>query len=120
MLGHSEPLDLVLVVAPMAAEVQRRRALFHERMFDRVGLRSLTQEITLIRQTWPDTEVVTLYPAPSVQNAMRPNPMDASRAVATFMRTLISMKRTLSRPDIWSSLERHLIVPAPSRRVAAR
>ncbi|HET8738140.1 MAG TPA: hypothetical protein VFO17_00225, partial [Acidimicrobiia bacterium] len=120
VLGHSEPLDLVLVVAPMAAEVQRRRALFHERMFDRVGLRSLTQEITLIRQTWPDTEVVTLYPAPSVQNAMRPNPMDASRAVATFMRTLISMKRTLSRPDIWSSLERHLIVPAPSRRVAAR
>ena len=120
VLGHSEPLDLVLVVAPMAAEVQRRRALFHERMFDRVGLRSLTQEITLIRQTWPDTEVLTLYPAPSVQNAMRPNPMDASRAVATFMRTLISMKRTLSRPDIWSSLERHLIVPAPSRRVAAR
>lgn len=108
VLGHSEPLDLVLVIAPMAAQVQRRRAMFHEKIFDRVGVRSLSQEIELIKIAWPDTDVVTLYPSPSVQNAMRPNPMDASKAVATFMRTLISMKRTLARPDVWSLLECHL------------
>ena len=119
VLGHSRPLDLVLVVAPMAAEMQRRRALFHEKMFDRVGMRSLTREIELIKATWPQADVVTLYPSPSVQNAMRPNPLDASRAVATFMRTLISMKRTLSRPDIWGRLERHLGSAALSSRSAA-
>lgn len=120
VLGRHQPLDLVLVVAPMAAETQRRRALFHEKMFDRVGLRSLSQEIALIKKTWPESEVVTLYPSPSVQNAMRPNPLDASRAVATFMRTLISMKRTLARPEIWSTLEHHLAGEALRPRAAAR
>lgn len=120
VLGRPQPLDLVLVVAPMAAETQRRRALFHEKMFDRVGLRSLSQEIALIKKTWPETDVVTLYPSPSVQNAMRPNPLDASRAVATFMRTLISMKRTLARPEIWSTLEHHLAGEPLRPRAAAR
>lgn len=120
VLGAGEPLDLVLIVAPMAAQVHRARARFHEKMFDRVGLRSLREEIELIESTWPDCDVVTLFPSPSVQNAMRPNPMDASRAVATFMRTLISMKRTLARPDIWSRLERHLVGVDADRRLAAR
>lgn len=111
VLGIGEPLDLVLIVAPMAAQVHRARARFHEKMFDRVGVRALREEIALIEHTWPECEIVTLFPSPSVQNAMRPNPMDASRAVATFMRTLISMKRTLARPDIWDRLERH-VVPA--------
>jgi NTE family protein len=119
VLGHSEPLDLVLVVAPMAAQVQRRRALLHEKMFDRVGMRSLAREIQMIEEKWPQTDVVTLYPSPSVQNAMRPNPMDASRAVATFMRTLISMKRTLAHPEIWGKLQSHLGAPALTRRAAA-
>lgn len=108
VLGHSEPLDLVLVIAPMAAETQRARALFHEKMFDRVGLKALKHEIHKIKGAWPDADVVTLYPSPSVQNTMRPNPMDSSRAVATFMRTLISMKRTLARPHIWDRLDDHL------------
>ena len=120
VLGHPEPLDLVLVVAPMAAQVHRHRARFHEKMFDRVGLRSLSAEVDAIKGAWPDVDVVTLYPSPSVQNAMRPNPMDCSRAVATFMRTLISMKRTLAHPDVWSKLERHLGVSALSRQIAAR
>jgi len=120
VLGHSEPLDLVLVVAPMAAQVQRARARFHEKMFDRVGLKSLRDEISLITEAWPDCDVVTLFPSPSVQNAMRPNPMDASRSVATFMRTLISMKRTLARPDIWERLEHHLVSPSITRQAAAR
>lgn len=110
VLGHREPLDLVLVVAPMAAEIQRQRALFHEKMFDRVGVRSLVHEVAMIEAAWPDCDVVTLSPSPSVQNAMRPNPMDASRAVATFMRTLISMKRTLAQPHVWSRLDHHLTV----------
>jgi hypothetical protein len=47
---------------------------------------------------------------------MRPNPMDANRAVATFMRTLISMKRTLAHPEVWDRLEGHL---QPARRARA-
>ncbi len=120
VLGSSTPLDLVLVVAPLAADIQRKRARFHEKMFDRVGVRSLSQEVEMIREAWPDCDVVTLYPSPSVQNASRPNPMDPSRSVPTFMRTLISMKRTLARPDIWERLEHHLIAKQKrARRVAS-
>lgn len=115
LLGHDQPLDLVLVLAPMAAEVQRARARFHEKMFDRVGTRSLGQELAMIRQAWPDCEILTLSPSPSVQNAMRPNPLDPSWAVPTFVRTLISMKRTLAQPDVWSRLDDHL-VPLADRR----
>lgn len=120
VLGYPDRLDLVLVVAPMAAEIQRRRARFHEKMFDRVGMRSLSNEIEMIRSAWPECEVITLTPSPSVQNAMRPNPLDASRAVATFMRTLISMKRTLGRSDVWHRLEHHLIHPSLRRSAVAR
>jgi NTE family protein len=118
VLGSEQPLDLVLVLAPLAAETQRKRALFHEKMFDRVGQRSLSDEIRLIKGAWPDCEVVTLTPAPSVQNAMRPNPMDTNRAVATFTRTLISMKRTLARPEVWARLDDHLLSEPASRTVA--
>jgi len=118
VLGSNQPLDLVLILAPLAADVQRKRARFHEKMFDRVGQRSLGEEILLIKDAWPHCEVVALSPSPSVQNAMRPNPMDAGRAVATFMRTLISMKRTLARPDVWDRLDDHLQPDSPSKRVA--
>jgi hypothetical protein len=87
-------------------------------MFDRVGQRSLGEELALVRDAWPDCDVVVLSPAPSVQNAMRPNPMDAGRAVATFMRTLIAMKRTLAQPEVWDVLHDHLVSRAGSRRVA--
>lgn len=109
VLGHPEPLDLVLVIAPLAADTQRKRARFHEKMFDRVGTTALTEEIALIRSAWPETEIVVLSPAPSVQNAARPNPMDPAKAVPTFMRTLISMKRTLASSEVWSRLEDHLV-----------
>jgi NTE family protein len=115
VLGLSEPLDLVLIVAPMAADTQRLRARFHEKMFDRVGLRTLDEERNLIRSAWPNCDIVTLTPSPSVQNAMRPNPMDADRAVPTFMRTLISMKRKLAQPEVWSVLSGHL-TPQRTRR----
>ena len=109
VLGSAEPLDLVLVLAPLAAEVSRMRARFYERMFDHAGARSLAGEIAIINAEWPECDVVTLSPSPSVQNASRPNPLDASRSVATFMRTLVSMKRTLSRPEVWERLQSHLI-----------
>ena len=108
VLGHDEKLDLVLILAPMAAGENRRRAMFHEKMFDRVGLRSLQDEIHMIEEAWPDAEIVKLSPSPSVQNSMRPNPLDADRAVPTFMRTLISMKRTLARPAVWEKLSHFL------------
>jgi NTE family protein len=111
VLGHSRPLDLVLIVAPMAADMNRKRALIHEKMFDRVGRKSLDIEKELIREAWPDCHIVTLSPSASVQNAMRPNPMDAGRAVPTFMRTLISMKRKLAQPEVWSVLSHHLETP---------
>lgn len=120
VLGHTKALDLVLVIAPMACPTQRKRALFHEKMFDRVGLRSLATEVEMIEAAWPDCEVVTLSPSPSVQNAMRPNPLDASRAVATFMRTLIAIKRTLARPDVWERLDHHLTSASVTPRAAAR
>lgn len=108
VLGHAEPLDMVLIVAPLAAESQRKRARFHEKMFDRVGRRTLDEEKAMIHNAWPDCEIVTLTPSPSVQNAMRPNPMDVNKAVPTFMRTLISMKRKLGHPEIWSVISDHL------------
>lgn len=117
VVGSGKPLDLVLVLAPMAAEVSRKRARFHEKMFDRVGQRSLSEEIAQIRGAWPECDVLVLRPAPSVQNSMRPNPMDAGRAVATFMRTLISMKRTLAQPDVWERLEDHLLAGSSAGRV---
>jgi hypothetical protein len=64
--------------------------------------------------------VVTLSPSPSVQSAMRPNPLDASRAVATFMRTLISKKRALAQSEVWETLEHHLVGPGVKRPAAAR
>lgn len=117
VLGYTQPLDMILIIAPLAADIQRKRARFHEKMFDRVGVRSLAQEAEMLRQAWPNCDVVTLYPSPSVQNASRPNPMDPSKSVPTFMRTLISMKRTLARPDIWDRLEHHLVT---SKRVATK
>jgi len=120
VLGSDRSLDLVLILAPMAAEIQRKRAMFHEKMFDRVGRRSLDEEIALIKSAWPECDVVALSPSPSVQNAMRPNPMDASRAVATFMRTLISMKRTLAHPEVWERLDHHLVNVRAKRVVSSR
>lgn len=111
VLGHTSPLDLVLIVAPMAADIHRKRARFHEKMFDRVGRRRLDEEKRLIRSAWPHCDIVTLTPSPSVQNAMRPNPMDANRAVPTFMRTLIAMKRKLGSSEVWSILSDHLSEP---------
>lgn len=108
VLGNSRPLDLVLVIAPMAAEEDRQGAWMHERLFDRVGRRSLDEETRIIKATWPECDILVVRPNPHVLTAMRPNPMDPDLAVPSFVRTLISMKRTLAEPEAWSVLRRHL------------
>lgn len=120
VLASPSPLDFVLVIAPMAATLRRRRARFHEAIFDRVGVRVLDEELKMIEERWPGCEVLVLSPSPSVQNVMRPNPMSSSRAVTTFVRTLIAMKRTLGKPEVWDPLHRHIAAEGVSPSAAAR
>ncbi|MGQ0847751.1 MAG: patatin-like phospholipase family protein [Actinomycetota bacterium] len=108
VLGSTRELDLVLVLAPMAAEEDRRGALPHERLFDRVGRRSLAEEVRLIKEAWPACDVLVLRPKPAVLSAMRPNPMEPELAVPAFIRTLNSMKKTLAEPNHWRTLKGHL------------
>lgn len=108
VLGNRKPLDLVLVLAPMAADEERDGAWFYERLFDQAGSSALSREIASIRSAWPDCDVLVLRPSPAVLAAMRPNPMDPKAAVPTFVRTLSSMKRALAQPEVWSVLEHHL------------
>lgn len=116
VLGNPAPLDLLIVIAPMAAEEDREGAWFYEKVFDRVGRTALGSELTRIHEEWPDTEVVVLRPSPAVLEVMRPNPLDPDAAVPTFIRALMAMRRKLADPDIWAVLERHLI---PVRRRSA-
>jgi NTE family protein len=109
VLGSPEPLDLLLILAPMAAETQRTGAHFYESVFDRVGRSALHDELEVVATEWPDIETLVLRPSPMVLSAMRPNPMDPSRAVPTFVRTLASLRSRLARPEVWSVLERHLV-----------
>lgn len=117
ILGSEKPLDLVIVIAPMAAEEQRHRAWFHERIFDRVGTNALKRELAEVRLAWPDTDIIVLEPSPQVLSAMRPNPLDPKGAVPTFIRTLIAMRRRLAQPEVWSLLEHHLVTaPVPTHQ----
>jgi|FLYL01.1.fsa_nt_gi NTE family protein len=112
VLGSPEPLDLVVVLAPMAMEEERPGAWPHERLLDRVGAQALSEELQLIASRWPDTDVVVLRPSPHALSAMRPNPMDSRAAVPTFMRTLVGMRKTLARTEIWEVLAKHLVSDA--------
>jgi hypothetical protein len=104
----------------MAAEEDRRGAWAHERLFDKVGRRTLEEEIRLIKEVWPACDVLVLRPTPQILTAMRPNPMDAELAVSTFVRTLTAMKRTLAEQSTWRLLSHHLGTSprAPGRRVS--
>ena len=108
LLGNTDPLDLVLVLAPMAAEEPRDGARFYEGVFDRVGRTALEDELKSIEVEWPDTDILVLRPSPMVLEAMRPNPMEPAGAVPTFVRTLASLRNKLARPDVWTVLNRHL------------
>jgi NTE family protein len=112
VLGRPEPLDLVLILAPMAAEEARTGATFYENLFDRVGIRALQGELELIEAAWPNTDVLVLRPGEDPMEVMRPNPMSSQAAVPSFIRSLHSLRSTLARPEIWSVLEHHLHRPA--------
>lgn len=108
VLASPDPLDLVIILAPMAADEGRRRAYPFEALLDRVGRKALESELAQIRAVWPATQVVVLRPRAAVLAAMRPNPMDPTRAVPTFVATLNSMKTRLASPEVWAILRDHL------------
>ena len=108
VLGSAEPLDLILIVAPLASDIPRRGAPFYESMFDRVGRAALEDEIILIKEHWPETDIIPLKPNPLVMEAMRPNPLAPEAAVPTFIATLSSMRTKLAAAETWTVLKAHL------------
>ena len=113
VLGNPEPLDLVLVLAPMAALGKRDGALAYEALFDRVGKAALIRETALIEETWPSADIIVIRPEPEVLAVMRPNPMKPEAAVPTFIKTLTSMRTKLAKAATWGMLEHHLVATAP-------
>jgi NTE family protein len=112
LLGYDEPLDLVIIVAPMAASESRPGARFYEDAFDRAGRAALSQEVERLHAEWPDTDIIVFRPDDRVLAVTRPNPLSTKAAVPAFLRTLRSLKDELGRPETWEILERHLIRPA--------
>jgi hypothetical protein len=112
VLALPEPLDLVLIVAPLAANSPRSSGHFYEDVFDKVGRTALATEIAKIRAEWPATEILVLRPDEHVLDLARPNPMSVSATIPTFLATLRSMKYELAHSSVWRILERHL-EPAP-------
>jgi NTE family protein len=108
VLGSEPPLDFVLIIPPMAEAERRPGAKLYEGVFDRVGLKALGDEISIIRRAWPEIEILILRPPRGALAAMRPNPMNAAAAVPTFVRTLTGLRHRLASPDVWPMLERHL------------
>jgi NTE family protein len=109
VLAHPEPLDLVLILAPLAATAPRRGGKFYEDMFDRVGRTALAAEVARIRGEWPTTEILVLRPDEHVLEDSRPNPMSVEAAIPTFLATLRSMKNELAHATVWSTLTTHLM-----------
>lgn len=109
LLGADEPLDLVIVIAPMAAAESRPGARFYEDAFDRAGRTALTQELERLREEWPRTELVVFRPDERVLEVTRPNPLSTRAAIPAFLRTLRSLKDELSNPETWDTLRRHLV-----------
>jgi NTE family protein len=113
VLAHPQPLDLVVVLAPLAATEPRRGGLFYEDMFDRAGRTALATEIAHIRREWPNTEILVLRPDEAVLEAARPNPMSVGAAIPAFLATLRSMRGELAHASVWDVLSRHLDVGQP-------
>jgi predicted acylesterase/phospholipase RssA len=116
LLGHPEPLDLVIVVAPMAVLDDRPDGRFYEGYLDRLGAEALAEELAVVRTAWPATEMIVLRPDTAILTASRPNPLDPAAALPAFLATLRAMRTTLAGPEVWPVLERHF---PPTRRKAA-
>lgn len=108
VLANPEPLDLLIVIAPLAAEHPESGTRLIDSMFDNAGRVALNAELTVIAHEWPETDVIVLRPGPRVLAAARPNPLSVKAAVPSFLRTLMSMRDELARPAIWDLLEKHL------------
>lgn len=108
VLGNPDPLDLVIVIAPMAPTTGRAGGRFYEDFMDRAGRGALATELDLVRRTWPDTDVLVLRPDDRVLAVCRPNLMSVDAAVPTFMATLRSMRDELAHPSTWKVLSEHI------------
>ncbi|MEN8113105.1 MAG: patatin-like phospholipase family protein [Actinomycetota bacterium] len=113
LLANPEPLDLVIVVAPMAATLSRRGGRFYEEILDRAGRTALAAELDRLRDEWPETDVIVLRPDDRVLEITRPNPMSVEAAIPSFLATLRSMRDELAHPSTWSVLERHVVESVP-------
>jgi NTE family protein len=114
VLGMGEPLDLLLILAPMAALDSRRGARFYEGAIDRLGRQALDIELERIGEAWPSTEILVLRPDEHILEVARPNPMSTEASIPVFLRTLRTMRDQLSHPAVWGLLQRHL-APSPVR-----
>ncbi len=112
LLANPEPLDLVIVVAPLASAHPRDDARFYEETLDRIGREALEAELALLEEKWPDTEVLVMRPTPEILAASRPNPLSTEAALPTFLRTLRILGDHLGSPEVWDVLRRHLVEPA--------
>lgn len=108
VLARDEPLDLVLIIAPLAATAPRSGGRFYEDVFDRAGRSALAAEMAKIKKAWPTTEILVLRPDEDVLEISRPNPMSVAAAIPTFLETLRSMKHELAHASVWATLCRHL------------
>ena len=113
VLGNPEPLDLVIVVAPMAMHVARRRRKLYEPLLDRAGAAALDEELERVHAMWPHCDVLVMRPTEEELEVMRANPMSPEHAIPSFFRTLRSLRHSLAEPDVWSVLEEHLL-PQPA------
>lgn len=109
LLANPKPLDLVIIVAPMAATGTRRGGRFYEEILDRAGRTALATEVDLLKREWPETEVLILRPDQRVLELTRGNPMSVEAAIPAFLATLRSMRDELAHPSTWSMLERHIV-----------
>ncbi|MBT8215817.1 MAG: patatin-like phospholipase family protein [Acidimicrobiia bacterium] len=103
-----QPLDFILIIAPMASDEARENARFYEGMFDRLGAEALSRELEIIEATWPEADVVVLRPDNDVLAVARPNPMSVEMSIPTFLRTLAFLRRELAESHVWELLEEHL------------
>lgn len=108
VLANPEPLDLLIVIAPLASDETRAATRIVDGLFDRVGREALSAELQVIRETWPETDIVVFRPDPRVLAAARPNPLSVKAAVPSFLRTLMSMRDELANPHTWEILKKHL------------
>lgn len=115
VLGNPEPLDLVIVIAPMAATTARPGGRFYEDLMDRYGRGALSRELDRVRQQWPDTDLLVLRPDERVLTASRPNLMSVEAAIPAFLATLRSMQDELAHPSTWKVLSDHIVQDGPAR-----